>query len=295
MNIRNIIIALVALIAGSGAAKAESFFPYPIVPDSISTLTGRCNYLANHFWDFCDLKSAFSKKAAMAEEFKGYLEILQLADADTARAAVEKFTRRLDKQPKDLVYLAEVAEGELYSDTAKAWVDELYIPIARAVVNNKRVDKALKARFRHQADILDNSLPGRKIPSIPYVTADGRKGDVAADSAQVTVLFINDPDCSDCSLARIRLDADISTSELISEGVVKVISLSAVEADDKWRSDVAGYPSAWTIAANPEIDMTLDLRGGTPSFYILDRRNRIRFKHITVDQVLDIMRQLKKR
>ena len=41
--------------------------------------------------------------------------------------------------------------------------------------------------------------------------------------------------------------------------------------------------------------MTIDLRAGTPEFYILDRNHNIRFKHLTIDQVLDVARQLKKR
>ncbi len=293
MKLRHLIISLFLMIVVGSQLHAQSFFQYPIVPDSISTLTGRCNYLSNHFWDFCDLKSAFSSKQRMADEFKGYLEILQLASPDTAVTAIDRFTARLDKQPKDLLFLAEIAEAELYSDSAKVWSDELYIPFARAVERNKRIDKASKLRYKHQADILENSLPGRRIPSIPYVTADGGKGDVLNDSAQVIVLFINDPECSDCSLARIRMHADIATTQLINDGVVKIISLSAVDPDEKWKAEVADYPSDWIVAANPDIDMTLDLRGGTPSFYILDKRRKIRFKHLDVNQVLDIMRQLK--
>lgn len=295
MRLRHLIISMLMMIAAGSQLRAQSFFQYPIVPDSISTLTGRCNFLANHFWDYCDLKSAFSSKQRMADEFKGYLEILQLASPDTALTAIDRFTARLDKQPKDLLFIAGIAEAELYSDSAKMWSDELYIPFARAVERNKRVDKASKLRFKHQADILTNSLPGTRIPSIPYVTADGGKGDVLNDSAQVIVLFINDPECSECSLARIRLHADISTSQLIDDGVVKIISISAVDPDDKWKTEVADYPADWIVAANPDIDMTLDLRGGTPSFYILDRNHKIRFKHLDVNQVLDVMRQLKKK
>lgn len=289
------IISCILLILTVVTAKADSLFQYPIIPDSIQTLTGRCNYQARHFWDFCDLKRAFSSKSRMADEFKGWLEILQMADADTAVTSLKAFMGKLEKQPKDMLFLADVAEGELYSDTAKAWVDELYIPIAEAVAGNKRIDKASKARYDHQARILKNSLPGRRIPSIPYTRLDGTKGDVATDSAQVVVLFINDPECSDCFMARVRLNADVNTSQLIDEGVVKVISLSAVEPDEDWKKEAASYPSTWVVAANPDVDLTMDMRGGTPSFYILDRNHKIRFKHLTADQVLDIMRQLKKR
>lgn len=294
MKIRRIFLLLL-ILAGNLVGKADGLFPYPIVPDSISTLTGRCNFLADHFWDFCDMKKAFSSRSRMADEFRGYLEILQLATPDTALAAVDVFTRKLDKQPDDLVFLAEIAEAELYSDTAKAWVDELYIPFARAVVNNKRVKKPYKARFEHHARVLSNSLPGHKIPSLPYTRTDGTTGDVAKDSAQVVLLFINDPDCSACRMARVRLAADVNTRELISDGILKIAAISPVEIDEGWKEEVSAYPADWIVGASPDIDMTLDLRGDMPVFYVLDRNGKIRFKHIDIDQVLDIMRQLKKR
>ncbi|MDE5786817.1 MAG: DUF5106 domain-containing protein [Duncaniella sp.] len=294
MRIRNIFL-LLSFLACTLGAKAEGLFPYPIVPDSISTLTGRCDFQARHFWDFCDLKKVFSTRARVADEFRGYLEILQLATPDSAVAAVESFTKRLEKQPNDLLFLAEIAEAELYSDTAKVWADELYIPFARAVVNNKKVQKPYKARFRQQAEVLGNSLPGHKIPSLPFTRPDGSQGDVAADSARVTLLFINDPDCSSCRMARVRLSADVNTRELVNDGVLKIFAITPADPDENWKEEVSAYPAEWTVGAAPDMDMTLDLRGDMPVFYILDKNNKIRFKHLDIDQVLDIMRQLKKR
>ena len=58
---------------------------------------------------------------------------------------------------------------------------------------------------------------------------------------------------------------------------------------------MGSYPSAWSVGANPDADLTVDLRNGTPDFYIIDKNHNVRFKHLTIDQVLDVARQLKKR
>lgn len=295
MKIKHIIASLLLLLCFAPGAKADSYFRYPIVPDSINTLTGRCDYLADHFWDFCDLGKAFSARAKMAEEFKIYLSIIQNASAPVAESRLEAFMKRLDKMPKEQVYLAQVAEGAIYADTAARWVDQLYLPIARTVAANRRVDKASKARFAHQAEILGNSLVGNPAPSLPYTLRDGSNGNLQNDSANVVVIFFNDPDCSDCAMARVRLDADVSMTELINKGTVKMVSVALTEPDEKWRQNVASYPDKWVVAAAPDADLTFDLRGGTPTFYVLDRQHRIHFKHLNVDQVLDVARQLKGR
>lgn len=301
MNLKRLIFGLLLTMSVCAGAKAQSaianepYFPYPLVPDSIQAFQSRCDYLARHFWDFCELSKAFSARQKMANEFSVYLSILKNASVDSALASVERLAKKLEKQPNDLLFLARQAEAKLYSDTAEAWVDGLYLPFAEAVVKHKKIDKASKSRFAHQATILKNTMMGGPAGPPPYTTREGATRNLSTDSAEVLVVFFNDPDCSDCDMARIRLDADISTTELINEGKVKIVAISLTEPNEEWKKSVAGYPASWTVGANPDTDLIYDLRSGTPNFYIIDRKHNVRFKHLQIDQMLDVMRQLKKR
>lgn len=294
-TLRHLIFTLLLFCGLAQAAKAESYFQYPIVPDSISTLEGRCNYLADHFWDFCDLTKGFSARAKMGEEFKVYLSVLENATPARAAAGLKNLMQRLDKQPKDQLYFANIAESRLYSDTAEAWIDYLYLPVAETVAANKKLNKAEKARYALHADLLRGSMVGEPIVPLTFTCIDGSTSDLHAKPVAATVIFFNDPECSDCNLARIRLHADISTSQLIDEGRLRIVSISVVEPDEEWKKAATAYPETWTVGANPDADLKVDLRFGTPDFYILDKNNKIRFKHLSVDQVLDVARQLKKR
>lgn len=96
-------------------------------------------------------------------------------------------------------------------------------------------------------------------------------------------------------MARLRLSADISTGELIKEGRMRVVALSLSEPDENWKKFAAEMPAEWIVGATPDADLTFDLRDGTPDFYVLGRNNKIKFKHLDADQLLDISRQLKRR
>ena len=96
-------------------------------------------------------------------------------------------------------------------------------------------------------------------------------------------------------MTRLRLDADVSMTELINSGLVKVVSLSLCEPDDEWRKMMESYPKNWIVGATPDADLTIDLRSGTPDFYILGRNGNIWYKHLGINQLLDIARQLRKR
>lgn len=295
MKFKYLILTILMLAGFRQTAWADTYFQYPIVPDSVATFQGRCNYLADHFWDFCDMTKAFSARQKMAQEMKVYLSIVANAEPSRGIAGVNALMKKLEEQPKDQLFLAGVAEQELYGDTAELWIDELYLPIAQAVAANKRLSKAERARFANQATVLSNSLVGKRFPSLAYTTRDGEKRNVQADSAEVVVLFFNDPDCSDCALTRVRLDADVSMTQLIDEGKVKVVAISLCEPDEEWRESVSNYPATWTVGAAPDADLTVDLRNGTPDIYLLGRRNAIRYKHLNADQVIDVARQLKRR
>ncbi len=265
MKINRILLPLLILMGITFSANAQTqqagtYFPYPIVPDSISTFQGRCNYLSDHFFDFCELSKAFSARQKMANEMKVYLSVVANAEPERAIRGVNNLMKKLEKQPKDQLFIAEIAESQLYSDTAELWIDELYLPFAEAVAANKRVGKAEKARFQQQATILRNSLVGKPAPSLPYTRRDGSEGNLLNDSAEVVLVFFNDPDCNDCNMARIRLDADVSMTELISEGKVKVVAISLAEPDDEWRRHADSFPASWEVGAAPDADLTIDLR-----------------------------------
>ncbi|MDE5827078.1 MAG: DUF5106 domain-containing protein, partial [Duncaniella sp.] len=51
MKIKGLLLGLLLLMGISFGAKADTYFPYPLIPDSINILEKRCDYLARHFWD----------------------------------------------------------------------------------------------------------------------------------------------------------------------------------------------------------------------------------------------------
>lgn len=292
--IRRALTTLAALLslATAGAAQGDTLFPYPIVPDSIADFGDRCDYLTAHFWDFADPKAVMSNRDALAKELETFYNVAVNASRDTAVGAVDALARKFDKNPEGLLFLARQSERLLYGDSATTWVDELYIPMLRAAVANKKIGSADKARMKNQLTVLSNSLPGQAAPKLPLTLRDGSRAALDDFGAGAVVVMFSDPECSDCYLARMRLDADVATNNLIDKGKVKIVNVSMVEPDKAWREAVASYPDKWVVAAADDADLIFDLRPAPPIYYILDSGHKIRFKHLNTDQVLDVMRQL---
>lgn len=291
--IRNVILSLIAVAACHNVTAQETtghYFPYPTVPDNLSTLTDRSNFFLENFWNHCNFKSAFSSKSKMQGAFNDFVTFMPYADAAVVHSAIEKLIKEVGKKPRNLLSLAEMAEGALYSDTAQIVCDECYLPFAQAVADNRKISKAEKSRFEYQAKALGGSQVGMTAPDFEYTTPDGTKGRLSDMPAGAYVLlFFNNPDCDECELARVRLAADVNLNDLVDRGLIKVMSIYPGEPDDEWKAKTATYNKKWIVGAAPEVDEIYDMRN-PPVIYYLNGEHSILSKTFAIDNLIEAFR-----
>ncbi len=270
-------------VSAADADKDGHYFPYPVPPESMATLTERTNFLIEHFWERCNLKSAFSAKQRMREAFNDYVTFMPYADAAVVHASIDNLIKQVQKNPRNLLTLAEMAEGALYSDTASVVCDECYLPFAKAVADNKKIPAADKARFIYQAGSLQGSQVGMEAPDFTFTTPDGEQKTLSEVSkGAYVVLFFNDPECGDCELARVRLAADMNLNDLIEAGQIRVVSILPSEPSDEWREKAASFNKNWIVGAAPTVDEIYDMRV-SPVIYYLDGKRQILSKSLDTD------------
>lgn len=285
---------LAALSFDISAQNTDTYFPYPTPPDSLKTLNQRCDYLVTHFWDHCDLKKAFSSRPKMRQALADYLSFMPYATADVVYESIGKFMKKIEKQPEDQLFVVDEVEAQLTGDSCQYYSEQAYLPFARSLVANKRVDKTSKLRYQHQVQLLGTTQPGMIAPELAYTDRFGNPGSLASDSSQVIILYFSDPDCSDCRMARVQLDANIQASRLIDRGVVKVICITPDDYSEEWAQAVAKYPEKWTVTASPDADMIYHIKT-YPSFYILDSQHKIHAKNYGIDEILEVLARLDER
>lgn len=291
--IRSAILTLLAATAChtvTAQTSTEHYFPYPTVPENLVTLTERSNFFLENFWNHCNFKSAFSSKAKMQGAFNDFVTFMPYADAEAVHAAIGKLLKSVGKNPRNLLTLAEMAEGALYSDTAKVVCDECYLPFAKAVAENRKISKAEKARFEYQAKALGGSQVGMTAPDFAYTSPDGTTGRLSdLPAGAYVLLFFNDPDCDDCELARVRLAADYNLNDLIDKGLIKVLSIYPGEPTDEWKAKTETYNKKWIVGAAPEVDEIYDMRN-PPVIYYINGQHSILSKTFAIDNLIEAFR-----
>lgn len=273
------------------AQQPDQLFPYPQPPEDMTNLYERCNFLVYKFWDQCDIKSAFSKKAKLDAAFGDWLSFMPYASADTVYLAIDNFHKSFKKSGEHSLSIAKMAEKWLYSDSASYRSDELYSIFVNAAVANKKIPSADRQYFEKQKLVLDNSSVGKIVPDITLTLPDGSATTFAADTSAYTVLFIYEPDCLDSNFARVRLSADMVLNQLNDAGIVRVMSLYAGEPDAGFSTAVTPFPEKWINVASPETSKFFDMRV-KPAIYYLDKDHRIIAKELVVDNILNAFHSL---
>lgn len=285
---KKIIISLLFIIATLPIYADDIFFQYPQAPENLTTLSQRANYVVEHFWDKCNLKSAFSSRDKMTKAFRDYITYMQFAAKDTTISSINNLIKTVQKTPKNMLTLGEIAEETLYGDSAIFWSDELYLYFANAVINTKKLSKAEKARYKHHSTVLTNSMVGSKLPNFTFTTPKGEKVEFDSVNAPAIILFFNDIECADCQLAKVRLATNINLNKLIDNGVIKIVTIYPGEPSKEWETKVESYPNNWIIGANEDIYDMFDMRT-SPTIYQLDDKHTIIAKNLNVEGIISVV------
>ena len=213
------LIISISASAQVNGAVSQQFFQLPIIPDSIVSFQNRCDFMVTHYWDFCDLKKAFSSRDKMADAFKMYISFMPYASADVVFKSVDKFLGGISKKPDDMLFIARLAENNIYADTAEFQSEQLYTHFIDGILKSKKLDKNSREYYEKQASVLHNSQEGMMAPSFDITDSQGTKTKFVTDTAQfATLLMFMVPGDSDAELAKTRLNANIKTSQLIKSG-----------------------------------------------------------------------------
>lgn len=281
-----------AALCGSNAAQAQeeavqapaTMFPYPVAPDTISTLEGRTNYIVSRFWDNFNLSKHIADSAAFDGAFRDYVTFFKFAHRNIVFSSIKQFMNRAQSNQANYIMIMEIAEKALYAPGAEYWSDEAYLPFAKAFVESRKVNNAYKVRYKAQIKKIEQNQTGAIAPDFAFVTPDKQKRHFADITGCPILLFFNDPDCPDCSIARLRLSTDVTLNRLIDEGQVKVVSIMPDGYTREWAEDARGYSDKWIVGASEEAGDNYDIRY-SPSFYLLDKDHKIVDKNINLEAV----------
>lgn len=265
--------------------EIEPLFQYPTAPEELEGIQAKSAWLMQHFWDSFDFKNKNTvDQTALNHAFKIYSVPMRWAPKDEVIASNMRLLKVLEKNPTLLLQFTKAAEENLYGPRAEAWIDEVYLLYLQAITSNKKIADIRKTKYVDQLKTLKASAIGSTAPRFTFTDMYGNEGQYFPMST-FTIIEFGDPDCDDCRMSRLKMEASAPLSNLVSQGKVNILFI-VPDADDSWTTAVSDYPRQWTVAASEDAGDVYDLRN-IPSFYVIDTDGKILLKNITVQQAIE--------
>ena len=299
MKIKTIISALVGLVvfagslgvqAQSGLSSVEPLFEYPKVPDQLTKVNMRSNYMVLHLWDECPLdKEDITNVESFRETFSDFVSFFVLADYDEVEKGVKKFVDKVAKNKTNLNSVLGFVDTEIFTPQSRHWSDDVYTIFAKAFLDNRKVDKNVKAMLETNLQMLANSKLDTQLGNLTFVNPRDGKASLDDLTSEYVFVFFNTDGSVDDSIYKLRLNTDVATNTLIKNGNISIVSVYSGTTPD---AKLEGEPENWYVAKLDNMQQTYDMRV-KPTLYILSKDKKIIAKSPAVSQILGMTAQMK--
>lgn len=299
MKIKTIISALVVLVvfagsfgvhAQSGLLSVEPLFEYPKVPDQLTKVNMRSNYMVLHLWDECPLdKEDITNVESFRETFSDFVSFFVLADYDEVEKGVKKFVDKVAKNKTNLNSVLGFVDTEIFAPQSRHWSDDVYTIFAKALLDNRKVDKNVKAMLETNLQMLANSKLDTQLGNLTFVNPRDGKASLYDLTCEYVFVFFNTDGSVDDSIYKLRLNTDVATNTLIKNGNISIVSVYSGTTPD---AKLEGEPENWYVAKLDNMQQTYDMRV-KPTLYILSKDKKILAKSPAVSQILGMTAQMK--
>lgn len=273
---------------GSGeptTTVVSALFEYPMAPEELQTLEEKSEWLMEHFWDALNFKDKHAvDQAALNHAFNTYIIPMQWASKESVDASTDNLLKKLSKNPTLLMQFTKAAEDNLYDPTrSKMLIDEVYVKYLAAITANKKIDRMRKVRYSDQLRKLQATMPGRRAPEFSFTDTQGQP-QAYHPMSTFTIIEFGDPSCTDCRMAKLKMDVNRDLEKLVEQGKVNILFILP-DTPEGWQEEMKDYPRRWSCGASDTVDDIYDIRL-TPTIYTIGGDGNILSKNITVERAI---------
>lgn len=280
-----VLVCLCALVKAQNVTVAP--YQLPDIPDSLTTPDARSEYLVTHYWDDFEVENRAYLEAPLVVEqaFVDFMSIMRLTSRDCTLNSIDHLLDRASVDGDILLMYADIADKYLYSGQGTFVSEEAYLPFVEAVIDSKKVDKLRKLRYTYQYDLLTKNQLGMTMTDFEYkLPGEDKTYRFKKLKSPFILLYINDPDCDDCSITTLRLSVSQALLKEVREGRLTILSVYPDGETEEWLAGVGEYPKEWIVASMENGDRVFDLRI-MPALYLLDKDKKIILRNTTLEEV----------
>lgn len=277
-------------VPGTEGIPVRKEFSMPTIPEGLSTVSQRADYLAEHYWDHFDFSdTGYIHLPEITEQvFVDYLDILPHTGRQNAESSItEMLAQTIDKDTTGMMYpyFLDLYKSYLHDPNSPMRNDEYYIPVTGFVLADTLSDMATKERAGFDLSMMKKNRVGQIATNFSYRLTSAKRGTLHKIQSDYILLLFYNPDCHSCSQTIDYLKQSELINSYLQEGSLKILAVYPDSDLAVWKKHLGDIPAAWINCYDKDQSvknrLLYDLKA-IPTLYLLDKDKMVLLKDMDV-------------
>lgn len=268
-------------------------FPFPAIPEVLTSSEDRKAYLLTHYWeqfDFADT-TLVNNRDVTEQGFVNFIALL--ADGTTpeelTRESLANWCAGFVGKEHARQVLTQTADDYLFNPNSPFYNEGLYGMYLEALLSKLPQTDAMRSAYRFKLELVRRNNVGDKATDFVYYLSDGSRHTLAATPVKSNrlLLMFYDPECESCHEVLLQMAADTALAEAVRTGKLSVLAVYTEGNDEAWRKALPDMPEGWMVGTDREA-----VKGGAlydlkamPSLYLLDGQKTVLLKDAAYEKI----------
>ena len=273
--------------------QSADSFPFPVIPEVLTSPEDRKTYLLTHYWeqfDFADT-TLVNNRDVTEQGFVNFIALL--ADGTTpeelTRESLENWCSGFVGQEHARQVLTQTADSYLFNSNSPFYNEALYGMYLEALLSKLPQTDAMRSAYRFKLELVRRNNVGDKATDFVYYLSDGSRHTLVSTPVKNDrlLLVFYDPECESCHEVLQQMAADASLAEAVQSGKLNVLAVYTEGNEEAWRKALPDMPEGWTVGTDREAVKTgalYDLKA-MPSLYLLDGSKTVLLKDAAYEKI----------
>ena len=266
-------------------------FPFPAIPEVLTSSEDRKAYLLTHYWEQLDFTDTtlVDNRDVTEQGFVNFIALL--ADGTTpeelTRESLENWCAGFVGKEHARKVLTQTADDYLFNPNSPFYNEGLYGMYLEALLGKLPQTDAMRSAYRFKLELVRRNNVGDKATDFTYYQPDGTRRTLVTTSVKNDrlLLMFYDPECESCHEVLLQMAADTALAEAVRAGKLSVLAVYTEKA--AWRKALPDMPEGWTVGTDREAVKTgalYDLKA-MPLLYLLDGQKTVLLKDAAYEKI----------
>lgn len=282
---------------GDTVVQVQDKFPFPAIPELLTSPDERRDYLLTHYWeqfDFADT-TLVNNRDVTEQGFVNFIALLNEGGVTKrlARESLENWCGGFMTEAHARKVLMRMADDYLYNPNSPFYNEALYRLYLEALLKKLPADDVRRSTFDFRLKLLKRNNVGQKATDFVYYLPNGERRTLAATPVKNDrlLLVFYDPECESCHAVLGQMAADGRLAAAVRNGRLSVLAVYTEGNEAAWRKSLPDMPEGWMVGTDREAvknGALYDLKA-MPSLYLLDGKKTVLLKDARFENVMELL------